>query len=112
MSEKFGAYLHGVRVSPRKARLVVNLIRGKKVSVALDILRLQVKKTSPLVYKLVQSAIANAKSNATIDVDRLYVSEVFVDGGPMLKRFMPRAQGRAFSIRKRTSHITIKLKEK
>ena len=112
MADDFKAYLHGFRVSPRKARLVVDLVRGKRVSEALDILRLKVKKTAPVVYQLVQSAIANAKSKATVDVDRLYISEIYVDGGSMWKRFMPRAQGRAFPVRKRTSHITVKLKEK
>jgi large subunit ribosomal protein L22 len=101
-----------MRVSPRKARLVADLVRGKRVSTALDILKLTVKKTSPAISRLIQSAIANAQQKATVDIDRLYVAEIFVDGGQMWKRFMPRAQGRAFSIRKRTSHITVKLREK
>jgi large subunit ribosomal protein L22 len=112
MADSYNAYLYGIRVSPRKARLVADMIRGKRVSAALDILKLKVKKTAPVLSKLVQSAIANAKQSATVDVDRLFIAEVYVDGGPMLKRFMPRAQGRAFTIRKRTSHFTVKLREK
>jgi large subunit ribosomal protein L22 len=111
MVESFHAYLKGIRVSPRKARLVVDLIRGKHVQDALDILKFTNKKTAPVVAKMVHSAISNATSTATVDVDNLIVSAAFVNEGPMFKRFMPRAQGRAFPIRKRSSHIKIELSE-
>ncbi len=111
MTDSFHAYLKAVRVTPRKARLVVDLIRGKHVQDALDILKFTNKKTAPILAKMVHSAIANATSRATVDVDNLVVSAVFVNEGPMFKRFMPRAQGRAFPIRKRSSHIKIELSE-
>lgn len=108
----YDAVLRGMRISERKARLVVALVRGRNVSEALDILRVTTKKTAPVLTKIINSAIANAKNTATVDVDRLYIAEAFVDGAGMMKRFMPRAQGRAFTIRKRTAHITIKLRER
>lgn len=111
MADRFHSYLKAYRVAPRKARLVVDLIRGKHVQEALDILKFTNKKTSPVVAKMVHSAIANATSRATVDVDNLVVSGARVDEGPMFKRFIPRAQGRAFPIRKRSSHITIELSE-
>lgn len=111
MEQQFKAILRNTRISARKARLVVDMVRGKPVSVALDTLKLTNKKAAPLVSKLIQSAMANATSTATVDVDRLVVSEVFVDEGATLKRFLPRAQGRATPIRKRSSHITVKLAE-
>jgi large subunit ribosomal protein L22 len=95
-----------------KARRVVNLIRGKQASEAMAILKFAPQQASEPIYKLVQAAIANAKvkaskENLAIDDDDLIVSRAFVDEGTTLKRFMPRAQGRAFQILKRTSHITI-----
>ena len=111
MEQQYKAILKNTRISARKARLVVDMVRGKPVSVALDTLKLTNKKAAPLVSKLIQSAMANATNNATVDVDRLVVSEVFVDEGATLKRFLPRAQGRATPIRKRSSHITVKLAE-
>lgn len=111
MSQKFQAVLKNVRLSPRKARLVVNLIRGRSVENAVDILRLTNKKAAPMVLKLVESAMSSAQARATVDIDNLTVSDAFVDEGQTLKRFMPRAQGRASPIRKRTSHITIRLSE-
>ena len=111
MEQQYKAKLKNTRISARKARLVVDMVRGKPVSVALDTLKLTNKKAAPLVSKLIQSAMANATNNATVDVDRLVVSEVFVDEGATLKRFLPRAQGRATPIRKRSSHITVKLAE-
>lgn len=111
MSQAYRSYLKGVRIAPRKARLVVDLVRGKHVQDALDILKFTNKRAAPVVAKMISSAIANAQGAATIDVDSLVVSEAFVDEGPTLKRFLPRAQGRATPIRKRTSHITVKLKE-
>jgi large subunit ribosomal protein L22 len=95
-----------------KARRVVNLIRGKQASEAMAILKFAPQQASDPIFKLVQSAVANAKviadkQNLSIDEDDLFVSRAFVDEGTTLKRFMPRAQGRAFQILKRTSHITI-----
>lgn len=111
MSEAYRSYLKGIRVAPRKARLVVDLVRGKHVQEALDILKFTNKKAAPVVAKMISSAIANAQNGATVDVDHLIVSKVFVDEGPTMKRFLPRAQGRATPIRKRTSHITVELQE-
>jgi len=101
-----------VRIAPRKARLVVDLIRGKQVGEAVAILKHTPKAASPIVEKLLNSAIANAEHNYEMDVNSLVVSQVFVDEGPTLKRFRPRAMGRASAINKRTSHITIVLTEK
>jgi len=103
-----------IRVTPMKARRVVNLIRGKQAQEALAILKFAPQSASEPVYKLVASAIANARvkadqSNTYLDEQDLYVSRAFVDEGTTLKRFQPRAQGRAFRINKRTSHITIVL---
>jgi large subunit ribosomal protein L22 len=103
-----------IRVTATKARRVVNLIRGKQAQEALAILKFAPQGASEPVYKLVASAIANARvkadaSNTFLDEQDLFVSEAFVDEGTTLKRFQPRAQGRAFQILKRTSHITIKL---
>ena len=111
MTNVYKAVLKTARVSPRKARLVVDLVRGKHVQEALDTLRFTNKKTAPMLSKLIASAMSNAKESATVDVDNLVVSEVFVDEGATMKRFLPRAQGRATQIRKRTSHITVKLAE-
>lgn len=101
-----------VRIAPRKVRLVVDLIRGKQVGEAIAILRLTPRSASPVVEKLLKSAIANAEHNYDMDINNLVVSEVFVDEGPTMKRFRPRAQGRASQINKRTSHITLVVKEK
>jgi large subunit ribosomal protein L22 len=101
-----------VRIAPRKARLVVDLIRGKKVGEAVAILRLTPKAASPIVEKVLKSAIANAEHNYDMDANNLVVSEAYVDEGPTLKRFRPRAMGRASQINKRTSHITIVVSEK
>ena len=101
-----------VRIAPRKVRLVVDLIRGKQVGEAVAILHLTPKAASPIVEKVLKSAIANAEHNYEMDVNNLVVAQVFVDEGPTLKRFRPRAQGRASAINKRTSHITIVVSEK
>ena len=85
MEQQYKAILRNTRISARKARLVIDLVRGKPVSVALDTLKLTNKKAAPLVSKLIQSAMANATNNATVDVDRLVVSEAFVDEGATLK---------------------------
>jgi large subunit ribosomal protein L22 len=101
--------LRGVRVSPQKARLVVNMVRGEPVGHALSALKFSKKKTARLTEKLIRSAVANAVDNKGVDVDSLFVAEAYVDGGETLKRFMPRARGRATPIRKRSSHITVVL---
>jgi large subunit ribosomal protein L22 len=111
MDDRFTAYLKNYRISPRKARLVVDLVRGKHVQDALDILKFTNKKAAPIIAKLISSAISNSSNSSMVDVDRLVVEEAYVDPGPMFKRFLPRAQGRATPIRKRTSHITITLSE-
>ena len=96
-----------VRISSRKVKVVIDLIRGKSVREAQAILMYTPKAASPVVEKLLNSAIANAENNLDMSGDTLYVAEVFANQGPTLKRFRPRAQGRASSIRKRTSHITV-----
>ena len=96
-----------VRVSPTKARRVVNLVRGMSAKEALTVLQFAPQAASEPVYKVLASAIANAEHNFQLDPDTLIVSRAYVDEGPTLKRFRPRAQGRAYRIRKRTSHITI-----
>ncbi len=105
------ARLRNVRIAPRKARLVVDQIRGQQVQTALDKLRLMNKRAAPVVAKLIESAIANMRQVQTIDVDRLLVDTAFVDEDKTFKRFLPRAQGRATPIRKRGSQITIMLRE-
>jgi len=96
-----------VRISPTKARRVVNLVRGLPARDALTVLQFAPQAASEQVYKVLASAIANAENNERLDPDALLVSEAYVDEGPTMKRFRPRAQGRAYRIRKRTSHITI-----
>jgi large subunit ribosomal protein L22 len=96
-----------VRVSPTKARRVVDLVRGRSVAEALDILRFAPQAASTDVFKVVASAAANAEHNHSLDRASLWVGEAYVDEGPTLKRIRPRAQGRAYRIRKRTSHITV-----
>lgn len=109
--DSYRAKLRSCKISARKARLVVDLVRGKAVQDALDNLRFLNKRAAPVVFKLIQSAVANAKTRAMVDVDSLVVSKAFVDEGPTARRFLPRAQGRATPIRKRSSHITIEVKE-
>ena len=106
------ATLRYARISPRKVKLVLDLIRNKPVGVALGILKNTPKAASEILIKLLNSAIANAENNAGLSADRLYVSEAYANEGPTLKRIRPRAQGRAFRIRKRTSHITLAVTEK
>ncbi|MDT3438551.1 MULTISPECIES: 50S ribosomal protein L22 [unclassified Pseudofrankia] len=96
-----------VRISPTKARRVIDLVRGRSAQEALDILTFAPQSASTDVYKVVRSAIANAENNHGLDPTTLFVGEAYVDEGPTLKRIRPRAQGRAYRIRKRTSHITI-----
>ena len=106
------AHAKFVRISPSKVRVVIDTVRGKSVNEALNSLAVTPKAASEVVYKLIQSAAANAEHNFEMNRDALYVKEAFVDGGPVMKRMMPRAQGRADIIKKRTSHITIVVGEK
>ena len=101
-----------VRVSPRKVRLSADLVRGKKVQQALTDLTFSQKASSKIVTKLLKSALANADQVGSIDIDSLFVKRIFVGQGPTMKRFRPRAMGRATRIRKRSSHITVILDEK
>ncbi|MCR6104824.1 50S ribosomal protein L22 [Salipaludibacillus agaradhaerens] len=101
-----------VRIAPRKVRLVADLIRGKEIGEAISILRHTPKKASPVIEKLLNSAMANAEHNYEMEPDNLVVSQAYVDEGVTLKRFRPRAMGRASRINKRTSHITVVLTEK
>ncbi|MBR4874440.1 MAG: 50S ribosomal protein L22 [Clostridia bacterium] len=105
------AKLSYARISSRKVKIVIDMIRNKPVGEAMGILKNTPKAASELLIKLLASAIANAENNHNMDKNKLYVAEVFANQGPTLKRVRPRAQGRAFRIRKRTSHITIVLKE-
>lgn len=106
------AIVRYVRIAPRKAQQVIDLVRGKKIDEALAILKYTPKAAAPIVEKLVKSAIANAENNNSMDVESLYISEIYANEGPTMKRFRPRAMGRATTIRKRTSHIGVVLKEK
>lgn len=106
------AYLKYARISPRKVKIVLDLIRGKDAGTAMAILKNTPKVASEYLIKLLGSAIANAEHNFDMDVSKLYVSECFVCPGPTLKRIMPRAQGRADRILKRTSHVTLAVKER
>lgn len=106
------AKLSSARLSPRKTRLVVDMVRGKEIQTALNILRFTPQPSARLIAKLLSSAVANAEQKGVSDVDRLFVKSIYVDGGAVLKRFLPRAMGRASKIRKPTSHITVVLAEK
>lgn len=101
-----------VRMSPMKVGVVLDLIRGKNVNEAFAILQYTPKDAAAVVSKVLKSAVANAENNMNLDNSRLFVTEAFVGPGPTLKRFRPHAQGRAFSIKKRTSHITVVVKER
>ncbi len=96
-----------VRISPQKARLVADMVRGQDVENALAVLDFTDKKAARILAKTLRSAIANAEDTQNVDVDDLYVKTVYVDEGPTTGRFRPRAQGRATAIRKRSSHITV-----
>ncbi|MEZ0536800.1 50S ribosomal protein L22 [Caldicellulosiruptoraceae bacterium PP1] len=106
------ASLRNAIIAPRKVKIVIDLIRNKPVKEALSILRFTPKRSARMVEKLIKSAMANAENNHNMNVDKLYIAEVYANGGPVMKRIRPRAQGRAFIIRKRTSHITVVLKER
>lgn len=108
------AILRFARVSARKARLVADLVRGRPVAEAIEVLTFTEKKSAPIIRKLVESAIANAEVAASkvderLDIDSMVVASIYVDAGPSLRRFRPRAQGRATPILKKTSHITVEL---
>ena len=105
------AKLSYARISSRKVKIVIDMIRNKPVNVAMGILKNTPKAASELLIKLLASAVANAENNHNMDAKNLYISEIYANQGPTLKRVRPRAQGRAFRIRKRTSHITIVVKE-
>jgi len=100
-----------IRISPQKARLVADVVRGMNAEKAVTTLRFMPKKAARIIRKVLESAVANADQMEAVDVDTLYIKEIIIDGGPMLKRFSPRAQGRATRILKRTSHITVVVAE-
>lgn len=100
-----------IRISPRKIRLIMDAIRGKRIEEALNQLSFAPEKGAFILKKLINSAVANAEQNFEMDVDKLYIKRIYADEGPTLKRFRPRAMGRAARIRKRTSHLTVVLDE-
>jgi len=106
------ASLKYTMVGAQKARLVADVVRGKSVDEALKTLTYMNKKTAILVKKLIESAVANADYKKTMNMDKLFVKSITVDQGPVLKRFRPRAQGRAFGVRKKLSHINVVIGEK
>ena len=106
------AYLRHLRIAPRKVQIVLDLIRNQPAAKAMAILKATPKAASEPLQKLLKSAMANAENNHNMDKDNLYVAECFVCPGPSMKRIRPRAQGRAFRVLKRTSHVTMVLKEK
>ncbi|HVT36857.1 MAG TPA: 50S ribosomal protein L22 [Nevskiaceae bacterium] len=108
---KTQAVLKFTRLAPNKARLLADLVRGKKVDEALNILKFSNQKSAKVIRKVLESAIANAENNNGADVDELKVREIFVDEGPVMKRIMPRAKGRADRIVKPTSHITVRVSD-
>jgi large subunit ribosomal protein L22 len=101
-----------VRISPRKMRLLMDQVRGRKIEEAIDILSFAPQRGAHILKKLINSAVANAEQNSDVDVDSLHIKRVYADEGPTLKRWMPRALGRASKIRKRTSHLTVILEER
>lgn len=106
------AYVRNVRIAPRKVKILCDLIRGKDAGTAAAIIMNTPKAASEIMIKLLKSCVANAENNHNMNTDNLVISQVFVTPGPVMKRVMPRAQGRAFRILKRTSHITMVLTEK
>lgn len=101
-----------IRITPRKVRIVLNLIRGKSVGEALSILRYTPKRASGVIEKVVRSAVANAENNLDMNPGDLYVAEAYADEGPTMKRFHPRQRGQAFAILKRSSHVTVVVRER
>ena len=107
------ATVRHVRIAPRKLRIVSDLVRGKNINAALAILKFSKRnKVSKTLSTLLESAVANADQTGKVDVDTLYIKSLRVDQGPTMKRFMPRAQGRAFRILKKSSHVSVVLEEK
>lgn len=106
------AVAKNIRIAPRKVRIVVDLIRGKNVNEALAILKYTPKVGTEVVEKVLKSAVANAENNLDLNVDNLYVAAVCVDQGPAMKRIHPRSRGQAFKILKRSSHVTVVVKER
>ena len=106
------AYLRNVRISPRKVKIVLDLIRNKPVDYAMAVIKHTPKAACEDLEKLLKSAVSNAENNHDMDKEKLYVAECFANKGPTMKRVQPRAQGRAYRIDKKTSHITLVLKEK
>jgi large subunit ribosomal protein L22 len=101
-----------IRISPRRVRLLMRAIEGKRVDEALNLLTFAPQKGGPLLRRLINSAVANADQSPDIDVDRLFIKNIYADEGPTLRRFRPRAMGRATRIRKRSSHLTVILGER
>jgi len=106
------ASLNFARIGCQKARLVADVVRGKDVNEAIRSLTFMKLKGAVLIKKLIESAVANAENKKTIDIDNLYVKTIYVDMGPAIKRFRPRAQGRAFQVKRKISHINVILDEK
>lgn len=106
------AVARNIRIAPRKIRIVADLVRGKNIGEAYAILKFTPKVGADVLVKVLKSAVANAEHNFDMNVDNLYISEVFVDQGPTLKRIHPRSRGQAFSILKRSSHVTVVVKER
>jgi large subunit ribosomal protein L22 len=105
------AVVRHVRMSPRKMRIVANMVRGKRVDEAMGLLKLMPKKGAYVIRKLLISAVANAEQQGEVDVDKLLIRDCNVDNGPILKRWMPRSMGRANRIQRRTSHVTVVVKD-
>ncbi len=106
------AHARYVRIAPRKVRIVINLVRGKPVKEALDILKFVPKRASRVVEKLIRSAVANATHNHEMDEARLFIEQAYVNEGPVMKRVRPEMRGQAFPILKRMSHVTVVLRER
>jgi large subunit ribosomal protein L22 len=114
MAKTFTALHRGARISPYKARPVMDLVRGKNVNAALNILEYEARRAAPMIKKVIKSAMANASNDLDVNLNQLFVADARVDGGPLLSgrpRWRPRAMGRAFPIRKRTSHLKVTLAE-
>ncbi len=105
------AKLRYIRIAPRKLRIIANMIRGKDVTTAINNLRFMNKSGSRELFKLLVSAVANAEDQGDVDIDNLVVSQVYVDQGPVLRRWRPRAQGRATRVQKKTSHVFVEVSE-
>ncbi|MDF2563788.1 MAG: rplV [Massilibacillus sp.] len=101
-----------IRVAPRKIRIVMDLIRGKQIGEAFAILKFTPKVGADVIEKVLKSAVANAEHNFDMNVDNLYIAAAYVDQGPTLKRIHPRSRGQAFKILKRSSHVTVVVKER